>query len=38
MFIPAYEAMNRALADRLAALENVVPLKAAPRAVQAGRG
>ena len=27
-FVPAYEALNRALADRLAALENVVPLRA----------
>ena len=28
LFVPAYEACNRALAQRLAALENVVPLRA----------
>lgn len=30
-FVPAYEACNRALAARLEALENVVPLRAAAR-------
>jgi hypothetical protein len=30
-FVPAYEACNRALAARLSALENVIPLRAARR-------
>lgn len=30
-FVPAYEACNRALSDRLDALENVIPLRAARR-------
>lgn len=30
-FVPAYEACNRALAERLAALDNVIPLRAARR-------
>ena len=35
-FVPAYEAMNRALAERLAALDNVIPLAARRSAARGG--